>query len=105
RVKVAKTVGISRGTRQTLALCVALAQSKVGKWRIRERAVRDQPVTRGAVTARKIVLDDPEVVDRGVGEVWGPGAFADSPDGRRGSLKPVGDTHGTPTVEVRDRPL
>src|SRR5262245_9456389 len=81
-------------------MCVALAQSNVGQWRIREQAVRDQPIARAAVAAGKIVFDDPEVVDRGVCEVWGPGAFADSPDVRRGRLEPVVDTPVAPSVEL-----
>jgi len=32
--------------------------------------------------------------------VWGPGAFADSPDVRRGRLEPVVDTHVAPSVEL-----
>src|SRR5262245_47796513 len=81
-------------------MCVALAQSNVGQWRIREQAVRDQPVAGAAVAAGKIVFDDSEVVDRGVREVWGPGAFANSPDVWRGRLEPVVDTHVAPSVEL-----
>src|SRR5262245_58689178 len=81
-------------------MCVAFAQSNVGQWRIREHAVGDQPVASAAVAAGKIVFDDPEVVDRGVGEVWRPGAFADGPDVRRGRLEPVVDTYVAPSVEL-----
>src|SRR5262245_29215979 len=72
----------------------------MGQRRVREHAVRDQPGARAAVAAGKIVFDDPEVVDRGVRELWGPGAFADGPDVRHARLEPIVHTHVAPSVEL-----
>src|SRR5262249_14080151 len=47
-----------------------------------------------------IVFDDPAVVDRGVREVWGSGAFPDRPDIWRGRLEAVVDTHVAASVDL-----
>src|SRR5262245_47182188 len=58
--------------RHAVTMRLTLAQADVGQRRIREHAVRNQSIVRGAVAAGQIVLDDPEVVDRGMREVRGP---------------------------------
>ena len=49
----------------TLPLRFALAQPDMGKGRVGEHAIGDQPIARGAVPPGQVVPDDARVVDRG----------------------------------------
>jgi len=63
-----------------LALSVALTQAHMGKRRLSEHAVGDQPVVRAPLSAGKIVPDDAEVVLGDMRELRAAGAFAERPD-------------------------
>lgn len=64
-----------------LPRCLQLAQSDPRQRRIREQAVRNQAVARGAIPARKVVAEDSEVIERYMSELRMIGAaLSYSPD-------------------------
>src|SRR5262245_42310958 len=86
--------------RDALALRFAFAQAHASEWRLREHAVWNQPIARGALPSGQIVPDDPKVVDGYVREVRGTGAFPYSPDTGRCRLQPVIDMNVATTVQL-----
>src|SRR5262249_14725297 len=81
------------------ALGFALAEADAGKRRVGEHAVGDQPVARAAITAREVVAEDPEVVDRHMGGMRAAGAFADRPDTGRRWFQPLVDLDVSARIE------
>ena len=59
----------------TLLLRFAFTESHVGERRVREQAVWNQPIARGALSSGQILPDDSKVVDGRVREVRATGAF------------------------------
>src|SRR5262245_24736452 len=83
-----------------LAPRVAFGQSDAGEWRLREHAVRNQPIPRAALRPGQIVPDDPQVVARYVRELGTPSAFPDRPDPGGTRLEPLVDTNVAPTIQL-----
>ena len=78
----------------------ALAQSDVSEGRVREHAVRDQPIARAAVAAGEIVTDDAKVILGCVRELRAAGAFPNGPDIGRRRLQPLIDANIAATVQL-----
>ena len=72
----------------------------MGEWRVREHAVRNQPIARAALPSGQIVPDDPKVVDGYVRELRAAGAFPDGPDIGRSRLQPLVDANVATTVQL-----
>src|SRR5262249_28765280 len=87
-----------------LAPRVAFGQSDAGEWRLREHAVRNQPIPRAALRPGQIVRDDPKVVARYVRELGTPSAFPDRPDPGGTRLEPLVDTNVSPDHPAGRRP-
>src|SRR5258708_20872736 len=92
-----------------LALGFAFAQANTRERRIGEHAVRDEPITLGAITPPQIAPDDTAIVERDVGELWAAGRLANRPDIERARLEPLIDPNisavvGHDTGEVAPLP-
>src|SRR5262245_60802523 len=83
-----------------LAPRVAFGQSDAGERRLREHAVRNQPITCAAVRPGQIVPDDPKVVPCHVCELGATGAFPDGPDPGRTRLEPLVDADVATIVQL-----
>src|SRR5262245_13854848 len=87
-----------------LAPRVAFGQSDAGEWRLREHAVRNQPIPRAALRPGQIVPDDPKVVARYVRELGTPSAFPDRPDPGGTRLEPLVEHECSPDHPAGRRP-
>jgi hypothetical protein len=83
-----------------LALRFAFAQSHVGKWRVREHAVWNQPIACAALPSGQIVPNDPKVVLGYVRELWATGALPDGPDLGRTRLQPLINANVATAVQL-----
>ena len=84
----------------TLALCIAFAQSHVGKWRVREQTVQNQPIARAVLPSGQIVPDDSKVVDRYVRKLRASGGFPQGPDTGRIRLQPLIDANVATIIQL-----
>ena len=84
----------------TLLLRFAFTESHVGERRVREQAVWNQPIARGALSSGQIVPDDSKVVDGRVREVRATGAFTHSPDTRRSRLQSLIDANVSAIIQL-----
>src|SRR4029077_4162797 len=82
-----------------LALRFALAQSDASEWRLREHAVRNQPITRAALRTGQIVPDDAKIVDGYMRKLRAAGAFPNSPDIGRIRLQPLIDANVAASIQ------
>src|SRR5271166_696162 len=85
---------------QPSALCLALAHPDMGKGRVGEHAIGNQPIARAAVPSGQVVPDDAKIIDRGMRELRAAGAFADRPDIGRGRLQLLVDADVTASVQL-----
>jgi hypothetical protein len=83
-----------------LASRIAFAQSHVGKWRVCEQAVWNQPIARAALPSIQIVPDDSKVVDGYVRELGATGRFPQGPDTGRSRLQPLIDPNVATTIQL-----